>query len=76
MADVQHFAVGGPGRRQGPSQVSVRLVRAIVMGGQRIEVDTQLQLAPAFAGELIAAGKAVREVQAPAAKPKRVAEAV
>lgn len=73
MADVQHFAAGGFGRRAAPSQVSVRLVRAIVMGGQRVEVDTQLTLAPAFAGELIAAGKAVREVPA-AAKPKRATE--
>lgn len=57
---------GGAARPAAPArQIEVRLVRAIVLGGQRVEPGATLQLDRVFASTLISAGKAERVVAAP-----------
>lgn len=57
---------GGAAKPAAPArQIEVRLVRAIVMGGQRVEPGTTLQLDRVFASTLVSAGKAERVAAAP-----------
>ena len=57
---------GGSAGKPAPAAGPVRLLRAICIKGERIEVDTVLQLDRTLASELISACKAVRVAVAPA----------
>ncbi|PZP97508.1 MAG: hypothetical protein DI587_17065 [Variovorax paradoxus] len=75
MAELQHFPVGGPVRRPQASVIEVRIVRPFFMAGKRIEIGERLQLAPAFAGEMVSAGKAERYTAVMAAADEAAAAA-
>lgn len=58
-----------------PAPVTVRIERGVMLGGQRVEPGTVLDLPPATAAELVHAGKATRTtVAAPAGAPKPAAK--
>lgn len=60
---------------QSPAPVAVRVLRAVMLDGQRVEPGTELDVDRWLAAELITAGKAERvtptaPAAAPAPKPK------
>jgi hypothetical protein len=68
-AETSALVAGGmraPATQQ-PARVTVRVVRAVMWGGQRIEPGQTLTVLPWQAAELVTAGKAERA--APAAPP-------
>lgn len=62
-ANHSPLVAGGIGVARASAAVApVRLVRAICIGGERIDVDTVLQLDRVTASDLVSSGKAVRDL--------------
>ena len=51
--------------KQQPKETTVRVVRAFLMGGEPVPVDTVITLETPFANQLISSNKAVRTDEAP-----------
>lgn len=76
-AETSALVAGGmrPPASRPPAPVSVRIVRAVMLGGKRVEPGTVLDLPPATVAELLSAGKAERAAAAaPAASLKPAAK--
>lgn len=71
-AETSALVAGGmrPPASKPPADVAVRIVRGVMLDGKRVEPETELELPPARAAELVSAGKAVRlAALAPTDKP-------
>lgn len=63
-ANNSPLVAGGVRAAKAPALVApVRLLRAICIGGERIEADTVLQLDRVTASDLVSSGKAVRDAK-------------
>lgn len=76
-AETSALVAGGMRAPAGkpPAPIAVRIVRGVMLGGQRVEPGAELDLPPVVAAELVSAGKATRITPAaPAGNAKTAAK--